>query len=143
MEGDRSPQAMSTDGGVPQRWRLVSSAPRRPQAQRLVDQDGLQQRAAEAQALQPLGRTADAWAAAAPHALPTLAPALQATLRHQGTVPPTPRDRRRGRPRPDTPPARRAYHSTGALASSLAAHEALIAPHRGGLLATNDLDERP
>jgi hypothetical protein len=38
---------MSTDGGVPQRWRLVYSDHRRPQAQRLGDKHWLKQRAAE------------------------------------------------------------------------------------------------
>jgi len=68
MAGYRSQQAMSTDGGVPQRWMLVDSASRRPPAPRMVDQYWRKQSAAEAKALQQRGRTADAQ-----HALPTVA----------------------------------------------------------------------
>jgi transposase len=142
MEGYRYQQAMSTYGGVPQRWLLVYSDHRRPQAQRLVDKSWLKQSAAEAKAFQQLCRTAYACAADAQHALATFMHGLQATSLHEGTVQPTPRYSRRGRPSQDTPPAQIAYHITGALASSIAAHEALVAPHSCFILATNELDER-
>ena len=142
MEGYAYQQAMSTYGGVPQRWLLVYSDHRRPQAQRLVDKHWLKQSTAEAKAFQQLCRTAYACAADAQHALATFIHGLQATSLHEGTVQPRPRYSRRGRPSQDTPPAQIAYHITGALASSLAAHEALVAPHSCFILATNELDER-
>jgi transposase len=135
-------QAMSTYGSVPQRWLLVYSEHRRPQAQRMVDKYWRKQRAAEAKAFQQLCRTAYACAADAQHALTTFTHGLPATSLHGGTVHPTPCYRIRGRPSQDTPPARVVYHITGPLASSLAAHEALVAPHSCFILAANELDER-
>jgi transposase len=140
MEGYRYQQATSTYGGVPQRWLLVYSDHRRPQAQRLVDKAWLKQSAAEAKAFQQLCHTAYACAEDAQHALTTFAQALQATSLHEGAVQPTPRYSRRGRPSQDTPPARIVYRITGALASSLAAHEARVAPHSCFILATNEID---
>ena len=133
---------MSTYGGVPQRWLLVYSDPRRPHAQRLVATSWLKQGAAETKAFQQLCRTAYACAADAQHALATFMRGLQATCPHEGAVQPTPRYSRRGRPSHDTPPAQIAYHITGALASSLAAHEALVAPPSCFILATHELDAR-
>jgi hypothetical protein len=94
-------------------------------------------------AFPPRCRTASACAAEAQHALATFLHGWQAPSRHAGTVPPRPRDSRRGRPSQDTPPAQIAYHLPVALASSLAAHEALVAPHRWFIFATHALDERP
>jgi hypothetical protein len=128
---------------VPQRWVLCYSEQRRPQAPRLVNQHWRKPSAAEAKACQQRCRPAYACAADAQQALTTLAQGLPATALHEGTVHPTPRYRRRGRPSQDTPPARMVYQSTGALASSLAAHEALVAPQRCFILATNERDERP
>jgi hypothetical protein len=140
-EGYRSHRRTSTYGGVAQRWRRCSSAPRQPQAQRSVDQHGLTQRDSDARAWQKLGHTPFAGAAEAQHALATLVHGLQAAALHEGTIHPRPRDGKRGRPRPGAPPPQVGAHLSGALTSSLAAHEALVAPQRCCLLATNELDE--
>jgi transposase len=140
MEGYRYQHAMSTYGGVPQRWMLVYSEHRRPQAQRMVDKYWLKQSEAEAKAFQKLCRTAYACTADAQQALTTFAQGLQATSLHQGTAQPTSGYAKRGRPGQDTPPAQVVYYITGALASSLAAHEALVAPQSCFILATNELD---
>jgi transposase len=131
----------STDGGGAQRWLLCDAAQRRPQAQRSVDTHGLKQREAEAQALQQLCRTAFAWAADAQQALTTFAHGLQAASVPEGPSSPRPRSSMRGRPGHDTAPVPVVSHMTGALTSSLAAHEALIAPQSGFILATHALDE--
>ena len=84
MEGYRYQQATSTYGGVPQRWLLVYSDHRRPQAQRLVDNAWLKQSAAEAKAFQQLCHTAYACAEDAQHALPTFAQACRPLLCTRG-----------------------------------------------------------
>jgi transposase len=131
----------ATYGGVAQRWILCYSAHRRPQAQRSVDKHWLQQSEAEVKAFQKLCRTAFACAADAQQALTTFAHGLQAASVHEGTIHPRPRYGKRGRPGQDTAPAQVVYQITGALTSSLAAHEALIAPQSCFILATNELDE--
>ena len=131
----------STYGGVAQRWILCYSAQRRPQAQRSVDKHWLKHSKADAKAFQKLCRTAFACAADAQQALTTCAHGLQAASLHDGTIYPRPRYSLRGRPGQDTAPVQVVYHMTGALTSSLAAHEALIAPQRWFILATNELDE--
>ena len=131
----------STYGGVAQRGILCDSAQRRPQAKRSVDTHWLKQSEADAKAFQKLCRTALACAADAQQALTTYAHGLQAASVHDGTLYPRPRYSLRGRPGQDTAPVQVVYHMTGALTSSLAAHEALIAPQRCCILATNELDE--
>ena len=107
-----------------------------------MDKHWLKQSEAEAKAFQKLCRTAFACAADAQHALTTFMHGLQATSLHEGTIHPRPRYSKRGRPGQDTAPAQVVYHITGALTSSLAAHEALVAPQSCFILATNELDER-
>ena len=131
----------STYGGVSQRWMLVYSAHRRPQAQRSVDKHWRTQSTAETKAFQNLCRTAFACTAEAQHALTTFIRGLQATSLHVSTIEPRPRYNKRGRPRPGAPPAQVVYQITGALTSSLAAHAALVAPESCFVLATNELDE--
>jgi len=140
-EGSRSHLLASTYGGVAQRWRLLYSAHRRPQAQRSVDKHWRTQSAAEAQALQQLCRIACAGAPDAQHALATFAHGLPATSLHECPIQPRPRYGKRGRPGHGTPPPPVGYHLTGALTSSLAAHAALVAPQRCCILATNARDE--
>jgi transposase len=130
----------STYGGVTQRWILYYSAHRRPQAQRNVDKHWLQQSEAEAKAFQKLCRMAFACAADAQQALTTFAHGLQAASVHEGTIYSRPRYGKRGRPGQDTTPVQVVYQITGALTSSLAAHDALIAPQSCFILATNELD---
>ncbi len=103
---DRAQGLAATDGGVPPRGILDSSAHRRPQAQRHVDQHWLQQREAAAKAFQQLCRMACAWAAEAQPALTTVAHGLQAASGHEGPSSSRPRDGTRGRPGPDTHLAR-------------------------------------
>lgn len=132
----------STYGGVAQRWMLVYSAQRCPQAQRSVDKHWRRQSEAEAKAFHKLCRTAFACAADAQHALATFVHGLQTASLHEGTIQAKPRYSKRGRPSPGAPPAQVVYHITGALTSSLAAHAALVAPQSCFILATNELDAR-
>lgn len=139
--GERSHGLPATSGGGAPRWRLLASAPRDAHAPRT---GAKQRRTHRDQAVQegtPRCRTTGAWAAAAPQALPTVAPRVQAPGRHTGTVRPTPRSGQRGRPRPAAQPARGVAPSAGARASPLATRQALSAPHRGGILAPNALEE--
>lgn len=70
-EGYRYARLTSTYGGVPQRWILVYSAPRAPQARRTGNKQHLQRREREATAFAPLCRTPCACAADAQQALET------------------------------------------------------------------------
>jgi transposase len=140
-EGYHSQALASTSGGVAQRWLLLYSEPRRPQAQRTVDKHLRQPRTDEVKAFQQLCRTAFACEADARQALNTFAHALRATAGLEGTVPATPRDHRRGRPGQGMPPAQVVYQIEGALASSIAARAALVAQQSCFILATNALDD--
>jgi transposase len=104
LEGDRSHPLTSTDGGVAQRWGLIDSEPRRPQAPRTIDKRRLHRSTAEVKAVQKLCRTALACAADAPQARRALAQDLPATQVQQVTIHPTSRDAKRGRPRHAAPP---------------------------------------
>jgi transposase len=130
----------STYGGVAQRWMLLYSEHRRPQVQRTVDKHWLQQSEAEAKAFKKLRRTAFACEADAQQALVTFGHGLQAASVHEGTIDPTPHYGKRGRPVLGVPPDDVVYHIVGALASSIAAHEALVAQQSCFILATNELD---
>jgi hypothetical protein len=141
MEGYRSHNERSPYGGVPQRWMRCYSAQRRPQAQRRVDTYWRKRSAAEAKAWPKWCRTTFACEADAQHALATFTCGLQVTSLHAGPIPPTPRYGKRGRPCQGAPPPEVVSPLPGALPSSLAAHAALVAPQRGFLLATNELDE--
>jgi hypothetical protein len=54
-----------------------------------------------------------------------------------------PRDRTRGRPRPDVRPDQVVYQRDGAVASTLTAPPARLDPHGCCILATNALDQTP
>src|SRR5262249_31015405 len=90
----------SSYGGVAQRWVLIYSEPRQPQAQRTVDKQWLKQSDREVKAFQTLCRTAFACEADAQQALAHFAHDLQATFLHDSTICPTPRYRKRGASRP-------------------------------------------
>jgi transposase len=126
---------------VAQRWGLIDSEHRRPQAQRTVEKQLLKPSTAEIQVLQPLRRMVLACEAEAQQALATFAQGLQATRLHEVTIRPTRRYAKPGRPGNATGPNAQGYHLSGALASSLTARDALVAQHRCFLLATNELDE--
>jgi transposase len=131
----------SSYGGVEQRWVLIHSEPRQPQAQRTVDKQWRQQSADEGKAFKTLCRTAFACAANAHQALAPFAHDLQTTFLHDSMVSPTPHYGKRGRPGPGAPPDQIVYHSTGALASRLTDRQARVDQHSCCILATNALDE--
>jgi transposase len=140
-EGYRYQALHSTYGGVAQRWLLLASEHRYAQAQRTVDKQLRKHSDQDVKGFKQLCRTPFACEADAHQALATFVRGLQATYLHAVTVHPTPRYGKRGRPRPDTQPARVVYTIEGALASSRATRQALIDQHRCCILATNALDE--
>jgi transposase len=139
-EGYRYHVLPSTYGGVEQRWVLIYSEPRQPQAQRTVDKHLRKQSDQEVTAFKKLCSTAFACEADARQALATFAQGLQATFLHESTVCPTPRYDKRGRPSQGAQPAQVVYHIAGALASQLATRQALVEQQSCFLLATNELD---
>lgn len=140
-EGYRYHVVRSSYGGIEQRWVLIYSEPRQSQAQRAVDQQLRQQSEQEVKAFKHLCRTAFACTADAQQALATFAQGLQATFVAQSTIRPIPRDARRGRPGPGTPPDQVVYQLEGALAMRIAARQALVDRHSCFILATNELDD--
>ena len=131
----------STYGGVEQRWMLIHSEPRQPQAQRTVDKQLRQQSEQEVKAWKKLCGTPFACEADARQALSVFEQSLQATFLHNSTVHATPRYGTRGRPRHSAPPAQVGYHIAGALTSSLTVRQARIDQHSCFILATNELDD--
>jgi transposase len=140
QEGYRAHELPSTYGGVEQRWVLIHSEPRQAQAQRTVNKQWRQQSDQEVKAWKKLGGVTFACEADARQALATFAQALQATVLASSSVGAMPRYGKRGRPGPGMQPDQMVYHIEGALASSLAARQALIDQHRCFILATNELD---
>jgi transposase len=142
-EGYRCRVVPSTYGGVAQRWVLLYSEQRQPQAQRTVDRQWRQQSDQEASAFKRLCRTAFACEADAQQALTRFEAGLQSTVLHASTVCPTPHYGTRGRPGPGAQPDQIVYHITGALASRLTEHRARVDQQSCFILATNELDEEP
>jgi transposase len=140
-EGYRYRVVPSRYGGVAQRWVLIYSEPRQPQAPRTVDKQWLKQSDREVKAFQTLCRTAFACEADAQQALAHFAHDLQATFLHDSTICPTPQYKKRGRPGPGAQPDQIVYHIVGALASRIAARQARVDQHSCFILATNELDE--
>jgi transposase len=132
----------STSGGVAQRWVVIHSEHRRPQAQRAADKHWRQQSEADAKAWQKLCRTAFACEADAQQALAAFTHGLRTTTLPDSRIRATPRARMRGRPGPGTPPERVVYQIEGALSALIAAHAALVARQSCFILATNALDDR-
>jgi transposase len=141
LDGYRSRVLPSTYGGVAQRWVLICSARRLPQAQHAVDKHLCKHGEQEVKAFKKLCRTAFACAADAQQALATFAHGLQATFLAQSTVRSAPRYGRRGRPGPGTQPAQVVYAIEGALASRVAVRQARVDRQSCFILATNELDE--
>ena len=139
-EGYRYRESTSTYGGVEQRWVLMYSALRQPQAQRTVDTHLRKQSDKEGHALKQLCRTSFACEADARQALSAFEQSLQATFLATSTVHATPRYSKRGRPRQGVQPEL-VYQIDGALASSLTARQARIDQHSCFILATNELDD--
>jgi transposase len=140
QEGYRADELTSTYGGVAQRWVLIYSEPRRAQVQRTVDKQLRRQSDQDVKALKKLCGVTFACEADARQALATFAQDLQATVLEASTVRATPRYGKRGRPGQGVPPDQMVYQIEGTLASSLAAHQALIDQHSCFILATNELD---
>jgi len=142
QEGYRYDVLASRYGGVDQRWLLIYSEHRLPQAQRTVDKRWLKQSEQESKAWQHLCSTAFACAADAQQALATFAHGLQHTFVAQSTIQALPRYGRRGRPRPGALPQRIDFHVAGALASSLETRQQLVRQQSCFILATNELAPR-
>jgi len=140
-EGYRYRVVPSSYGGIEQRWVLIHSAPRQPQAQRTVDKQWRTQSDQEVKACKHLCRTAFACEADAQQALARVAEGLQTTLLHASAICPTPHYRKRGRPGPGAPPDHFVYHIVGALASRLTDRQARVDQQSCFILATNELDE--
>jgi transposase len=115
--GYRAHVCTSTSGGVEQRWVLIDSAPRPPQAKRPVDTQLLKPSDQEVQAFKTRCGATCACAADARPALVTFEQGLPATFLHKSTICPTPRDGKRGRPSQGAPPDHVVYAIEGALAS--------------------------
>ena len=140
-EGYRYAVVASSYGGVAQRWVLIYSEHRQPQAQRTVDKQWRQQSDQEVQAFKTLCRTAFACAADAQQALTRFGAGLQTTFLHDSTVYATPHYGKRGRPGLGAQPDQLVYHLTGALASRRTDRQARIDQQSCFILATNELDE--
>jgi transposase len=140
MEGYRYHVLPSTYGGVEQRWVLIYSERRQPQAQRTVDKQLLKHGEQEVKAFKKLCRTTCVCAADAQQALATFAHGLQATFLAHSTVCPMPRYGQRGRPGQEAQPEQVGYQITGALASRFATRTARVDQQSCFILATNELD---
>jgi hypothetical protein len=143
LAGERSRGWSSHKGGVAQRWGRCASAPRQAQAQRPGDPHRLTPSAQAVPACPPRCRMTGACEAEARQALAPVGRGVQVTVRHNVAVHPRRREGPRGRPGSAAPPAPVVSTRTGALASALAARQALVDPHRGFLLATKARDEAP
>jgi transposase len=140
-EGYRYQAFTSTDGEVAQRWMLIYSEARHPQAQHTVDKQLSQQSAKETRAFQHLCRTAFACETDAQQALSTFQQGLHSTYLHEVTLHPAPHYRKRGRPGQGAHPDRVLYYIDGALASSVTHRAALVAQQSCFIVATNELDD--
>jgi len=140
-EGYRYHIVPSSYGGVAQRWVLIYSEQRQPQAQRTVDKQWRKQSDHDVKACKTLCRTGFACEADAHQALEHFAHDLQATFLHDSTIGPTPRYGKRGRPSPEAQPAQMVYHIAGTLASRLMDRQARVDQQSCFILATNELDE--
>jgi transposase len=140
QEGDRSHALTSTDGGMAPRWGLIYSEPRQPQAQRTVDRQRRQQRAADVQAVKKFCRSTLACEAEARPALAIVERDVPATCLRARWLRATPRYGTRGRPRPGSQPEPLVDQLDGALAASLTTRPTRIDQQRCCILATNALD---
>ena len=130
----------STYGGVEQRWVLIYSEARQAQTQRMVAKQLLKHSDKDSKAFKQLCGTPCACEADAWQALATYERSLQATFLRETTVRPSSRYGKRGRPGQGAQPDQVVYQIDGALASRVAAHQALIDQHSCFILATNALD---
>jgi len=138
--GYRGQTLTSTYGWVAQRWLLVESPPRRPQAQRTVNQRWLKHREREVKAVQKLGRREFACEADARPALETFEQRLTYTQVQTAAIVATPHDDKPGRPKSGEAPSAMRYTLDGALGSSWAQHEQQVGQASCFVLATHELD---
>jgi transposase len=129
QEGDRARSLRSTYGGVAQRWVLIYSEQRQPQAQHTVDKQWRKQSDQEVKAFKTLCRTAFACKADAQQARTRFVAGLQTTFLSDSLVCPTPHYGKRGRPSPGAQPDQIVYHIAGALASRLMDRQARVDQH--------------
>jgi transposase len=132
----------STDGGVAQRWALIYSEPRQPQAQRTADKQWSPQSDQDLKAFHQLCHSTFACEADALQALSACEQGLQVTQCAHVTIRLIARYGKRGRPGRGAQPAPVVYLVEGALASSLAARQARITQQSCVILATNALDDQ-
>jgi hypothetical protein len=111
--GYRGQTLTSTYGGVTQRWLLIESQPRRPQARRTINKRWLKHSEKEVQAWRKLGRREFACEADARQALETFEQRLTYTHVQTATIVATPHDDKPGARRAERRPARSATPSTG------------------------------
>jgi transposase len=130
----------STYGGVAQRWLLMESQPRRPQAQRTVNQRWLKHSEKEVKAFQKQGRREFACEADARHALERFEQRLTYTQVQTATIVVTHHYDKPGRPKSGEAPSEMRYAIDGALGSPVAAHEHRVGQASCFVLATNELD---
>ncbi len=138
--GYRGQTLTSTYGGVAQRWLLVESQPRRPQAQRTVNKRWLKHSEKEVKAFQKLGRREFACEADARHALETFEQRLTYTQVQTATIVATSHYDQPGRPKSGEVPHEMRYTIDGALRSPVAAHEQRVSQASCFVLATNELE---
>lgn len=141
-EGYRCQMLHSTYGSVAQRWALIYSELRQPQAQRTADRQWFKQSDQDRKAFHKLCRTAFACEADAQQALRAFEQGLQVTQGTQVTIRPVASYGKRGRPGPGALPVRVVYQVEGARASSLAARQARSIQQSCFILATNELDDQ-
>ena len=130
----------STYGGVAQRWLLIASQPRRPQARRTVHPRWLAHSEIEVKAFQKLCRRKFVCEADARHALETFEQRLTYTQVQTATIVATPHDDKPGRPKSGEAPGEMRYTIAGAPGSSVAQHEQRVGQASGFVLATHELD---
>ena len=138
--GYRGQTLRSTYGGVAQRWLLIESQPRRPQAQRTVNKRWLKHSETEVKAFQKLGRREFACEADARQALEAFQQRLTSTQVQTATIVATPHYDKPGRPKSGEAPREMRYTIEGALRSPVAAHEQRVRQASCFVLATNELD---
>jgi transposase len=138
--GYRGQTLTSTYGGVAQRWLLIESQPRRPQARRTVNKRWLTHSEKEVKAFGKLCRREFACQADARQALETFEQDLTYTQVETATIIATPHYDQPGRPKAGEEPSEIRYAIEGALVSRVAAHEQMVGQASCFILATNELD---
>ncbi len=138
--GYRTQTLQSTYGSVAQRWLLIESQPRRPQARRTVNKRWLKHSVKEVKAFRKLGRREFACQADARQALETFQQGLSYTRVQTATIRAIAHYDKPGRPKRGEEPSEIRYVIEGAAVSSVAAHEQMVSQASCFILATNECD---